>query len=58
MITEPPLSGAVQTMVTAVFEVTRVVGAAGVLGLAAALITTSDEKVLNPIRFLLWILNV
>ena len=45
-------------MVTAVFEVTRVVGAAGVLGLAAALITTSDEKALNPIRFLLWILNV
>ena len=43
MIGDPPLKGGVQVIVTPVFETTTVEGAAGWLGLAAALTYTSEE---------------
>ena len=46
VIAEPPLEGATQVTTTFVFEITVVVGAAGVLGLAAARTANSDETVL------------
>jgi hypothetical protein len=44
VIAEPPLEGATQLIVTLMFELTVVVGAAGTLGLAAALTLNSDES--------------
>ena len=41
---DPPLKGANQVTTTLVFETTEVVGAVGVLGLAAALTYISEEK--------------
>jgi hypothetical protein len=43
VIGEPPLFGATQAIVTLMLELTEVVGAARTLGIAAALILTSDE---------------
>jgi len=51
VIAEPPFDGAVQLIVTLTFVFTAVVGAAGTLGIAAALIDTSDESVPKPTRF-------
>jgi hypothetical protein len=50
VIAEPPLEGATQLMVTLTFVLTAVVGAAGTLGMAAALMATSDESVPKPTR--------
>jgi hypothetical protein len=50
VIAEPPLEGATQLMVTLTFVFTDVVGAAGTLGMAAALMATSDESVPKPTR--------
>jgi len=58
VIAEPPFDGATQLMVTLVFEFTVVVGAAGTLGIAAALIDTSDESGPSPTRFLAVTLKV
>jgi hypothetical protein len=44
VIGEPPLKGATQVITASVFDTTVVTGTVGVSGLAAALITTSDEK--------------
>jgi hypothetical protein len=43
---EPPLKGAVHWIITPVFEIVTVEGAAGREGLAAALTSISDEKAL------------
>ena len=43
VIDDPPSEGAIQEIVTLVFEVNEVVGAAGTLGIFAALIFNSDE---------------
>jgi len=51
VIAEPPLEGATQLIVTLTFVFTAVVGAAGTLGMAAALMATSDESVPKPTRF-------
>ena len=45
-------------MVTLTFVFTAVVGAAGTLGMAAALMATSDESVPKPTRFRAVTLNV
>jgi hypothetical protein len=50
VIAEPPLEGATQLIVTLTFVFTAVVGAAGTLGMAAALMATSDESVPKPTR--------
>ena len=50
VIAEPPLEGATQLMVTLTFVFAAVVGAAGMLGMAAALMATSDESVPKPTR--------
>ena len=50
VIVEPPLNGASQLMVTLTFELTVVVGAAGTLGMAAALMATSVESAPRPTR--------
>ena len=43
VIAEPPLVGATQVTTTLELEITEVVGAVGVLGLAAARIANSEE---------------
>ena len=43
VIAEPPLEGATQLILTLNFVLTAFVGAAGTLGLAAALTLNSDE---------------
>jgi len=58
VIGEPPLKGATQLIVTLTFEFIAVVGAAGTLGIDAALIDTSDESGPKPTRFLAETLNV
>ena len=58
VITEPPLEGATQLIVTLTFVLAAVVGAAGTLGMAAALMATSDESVPKPTRFRAVTLNV
>ena len=50
VIVEPPLDGAVQLIVTLTFLFTIVVGAAGTLGIVAALIDTSDESWPKPTK--------
>lgn len=50
MIGEPPLDGAAQLIVTLTFVFAAVVGAAGTLGIAAALIATSVESAPKPAR--------
>jgi hypothetical protein len=58
VIAEPPLEGATQLIVTLTFVFTAVVGAAGTLGIAAALMATSDESVPKPTRLRAVTLNV
>jgi hypothetical protein len=58
VIAEPPLEGATQLIVTLTFVFTAVVGAAGTLGMAAALMATSDESVPKPTRLRAVTLNV
>jgi hypothetical protein len=58
VIAEPPLDGADHVIVTETFVFTDVVGAAGTLGLAAALTLNSDESAPKPIRVRAVILNV
>ena len=59
VIAEPPLvDGADQMIVTLVFELTDVIGAAGTLGLAAALTFTSEESVPKPTKVRAVILKV
>ena len=58
LITEPPFDGATQLIVTLTLVFTAVVGAAGTLGMAAALIDTSFESAPRPLRFLATTLNV
>ena len=48
VIGEPPLDGATQLIVTLTFVFAAVDGAAGTLGIAAALIVTSDESAPKP----------
>ena len=58
VIGEPPLDGAAQLIVTLTLVFIVVVGAAGALGIDAALIDTSDESGPKPTRFLAVTLNV
>jgi len=58
VIAEPPLNGAAQVTITLTLEFTAVVGAAGTLGIAAALIETSDESSPRPTRLLAVTLKV
>jgi hypothetical protein len=48
VIAEPPFDGADQVIVTLTFVFTAVDGAAGTLGLAAALTLSSDESAPKP----------
>jgi hypothetical protein len=50
VIAEPPLEGAIQLIVTLMFVLAAVVGAAGTLGLAAALTLNTDESSPKPTR--------
>jgi hypothetical protein len=50
VIAEPPFEGVAQLIVTLMFVLTAVDGAAGTLGLAAALTLNSDESSPRPTR--------
>ena len=50
VIAEPPVEGATQLIVTLMFVLTDVDGAAGTLGLAAALTLNSDESSPRPTK--------
>ena len=52
------MNGAAQLMVTLTLVLVCVVGAAGTLGTAAALMVTSDESGPRPMRFLAATLKV
>lgn len=52
VISEPPLEGTTQLMVTMPFVLTAVVGDDGKLGIAAALLDKSDESAPKPKRLL------
>ncbi len=58
MIAEPLFVGAVQEIVTLVFETTEVDGATGTVGFAAALTLNSDESAPRPTTLRAVILNV
>ena len=58
VIGEPPLFGAVQLIVTLVFEFVDVDGLAGKSGFAAALTSTSDESAPKPATLRAVTLNV
>ena len=58
MIAEPPLVGATQVTTTLELEITEVVGADGVFGLAAARMANSEEYALFPTKLRARILNV
>ena len=51
VISEPPVDGATQLIVTLTFVLTVVVGAAGASGTPAALISTTDESGPEPTEF-------
>jgi hypothetical protein len=50
VIGEPPSAGNTQAIITLVFEILEVVGAAGTLGFAAAITFTSDESAPYPTK--------